>query len=152
MSRRRLAWALCGLALAGPAVADGPAAVPLLPEYRQECGACHVPFPPALLGPAAWQRVMGGLATHYGSDASLDAASAARISTWLQTVAGRGRRAADAPPEDRITRSPWFVREHREVPAAAWSRPAVRSAANCAACHLQAQEGAFDEHDVRIPR
>jgi mono/diheme cytochrome c family protein len=28
----------------------------------------------------------------------------------------------------------------------------VKSAANCIACHTQADQGNFDEHTVRIPR
>ena len=44
------------------------------------------------------------------------------------------------------------MREHDEVPAATWKLPAVKSAANCAACHTQADQGDFNEHNVRIPR
>jgi len=58
----------------------------------------------------------------------------------------------DAPPEDRITRTPWFVREHREVSATTWKLPAVKSAANCGACHQGADQGDFSEHSVRVPR
>jgi Dihaem cytochrome c len=140
------------LALAGAALADGPRSTPLLSAYRDECGSCHVAFPPSLLNAGAWQRVMGGLARHYGTDASVDAATAAQISAWLQASAGSGRRASDNPPEDRITRSAWFVREHDEVSASAWHGPAVKSAANCSACHARAEQGAYDERDIRIPR
>ena len=56
------------------------------------------------------------------------------------------------PPEDRITRSAWFVREHREVDAATWKRKAVGSAANCAACHANAAQGSFSEREIRIPQ
>ena len=84
------------------------------------------------------------------SDASLDAGTTAEIGRWLHAHASQ--RAAAAAPEDRITRSAWFVREHREVASAVWSRPAVKSASNCAACHPRADQGAFDEHDIRIPR
>jgi len=140
------------LALAGAALADGPARTPLPSLYRDECGSCHVPFPPGLLNAGSWQRVMDGLARHHGVDASLDAASAAQIGAWLQASAGSGRRAGDNPPENRITRSAWFVRKHDEVPASAWQGPAVKSAANCIACHPRADQGAYDEHDIRIPR
>lgn len=122
------------------------------PEYKQECAACHVAFPPGLLGAASWQRVMNTLPRHYGTDASLDAATQAKLSAWLTANAGSGRRVVEAPPEDRLTRSPWFVREHREVSAATWKLPAVKSAANCAACHQGADEGDFSEHGVRVPR
>ena len=43
--------------------------------YTQECGSCHLAFPPNLLPKASWQSVMHGLDKHYGSDASLDAAT-----------------------------------------------------------------------------
>lgn len=124
--------------------------VPGLPSYRAECASCHIAYPPSLLPAASWQRLMSGLSRHFGTDASLDAGTTAEIGRWLQAHASP--RAAAAAPDDRITRSAWFVREHREVGAAVWSRPAVRSASNCAACHPRAEQGAFDEHDIRIPR
>jgi len=128
---------------------------PLLPKYQQECGACHVAFAPGLLPAASWQGLMQNLPRHFGTDASLDAATVAELSSWLAGDAAdvtRSRRASVAPPDDRITRSAWFVREHDEVSAAVWKRPAVKSAANCAACHPRADQGAFNEHDIRIPR
>lgn len=121
---------------------------PMLPAYQQECSACHVAYPPSMLPAPAWQRIMSGLGRHFRTDASIDAAEVAQISTWL--AAGAGTR--EAPPEDRITRSSWFVRKHDEVPAATWKRASIRSASNCAACHTRADQGDFDEHTVRIPR
>lgn len=146
--------ALLGLVAAGALQADDgrPRAVRLLPSYQNECGTCHAPYPPGLLPAASWQRVMGNLPRHYGSDASLDAATAKELSSWLGANGATGRRAGAAPPQDRITRSVWFTREHDEVPAATWRRAAVKSPANCGACHLQAAHGDFDEHRIRIPR
>jgi hypothetical protein len=161
-SLARIAFAaLAAAAVAGafavrPAAADDDrqrlAAVPLLPAYRDECGACHLAYPPGLLPADAWHRQMDSLAKHYGSDASLDEATHRTIAGWLAAHAGdaRGRRAA--PPEDRITRTAWFLDEHDEVPAGTWSRPSVKSPAQCNACHRQADQGDFDEHAVRIPR
>lgn len=152
---RRAALAAGALALAGslPAAADGPRTpVPLLPAYQQECAACHIAYPPNLLPAASWQRLMQNLPRHFGTDASVDAATLQVLTTWLTGTSARTARTSAAPPDDRITRSPWFVREHREVPAATWKLPAVRSASNCAACHTRADEGDFDEHSIRIPR
>jgi len=124
----------------------------LSPTYVQECGACHTPYPPALLPKESWQRLMGSLDKHYGTDASLDAAMRKSIGDWVLAHAGSGKRARTAPPEDRITRGDWFIREHREVPKAAWSRPAIKSASNCSACHRGANEGDYDEDGISIPR
>jgi len=51
----------------------------------------------------------------------------------------------------RITETAWFVRKHDEVSRTIWSRKSVKSAANCAACHRQAEQGVFNERDIRIP-
>ncbi|MDP3761307.1 MAG: diheme cytochrome c [Ramlibacter sp.] len=123
-----------------------------LPLYTQECASCHVAYPPGLLPSASWQRLMGNLPRHYGTDASLDATSLTELSAWLAANAGSYRRVREEPPQDRITRSAWFLRKHDEVPARAWKLPAVKSPSNCSACHTRADQGDFDEHDVRIPR
>ena len=141
--------ALSGAAALADSRAGLPADTP--PAYRQECGSCHIAFAPALLPAASWQRLMAGLDRHFGTDASLDAATARSIGEWLQAnAAGSGRR-AEAPPEDRITKSAWFVREHRKVDAAVWTLPSVKSAANCGACHTQAERGSFRERELRTP-
>lgn len=137
------------------AIADGGshiAPVTLLPKYKTECSACHLAYPPGLLPAATWQRVMSQLPRHYGTDASLDDATVKELSAWLSANAATDRRLRDAPPEDRISRSAWFIRQHDEVPATAWKRPAVKSASNCAACHTGADQGDFNERNVRIPR
>lgn len=123
-------------------------------KFQQECASCHTPYAPGLLPAASWQRLMGKLHQHFGTDASLDAASTREIGQWLQANAGSYRRVSEEPPQDRITRSAWFQRQHRpgEVPADAWKRPAVGSPANCGACHGNAAKGNFNEHEVRIPR
>lgn len=129
--------------------------MPPLPLYAQECAACHLAYPPGLLPAASWQRLLATLPRHFGTDASLDEASVRELSGWLGRHAAGYRkvqREPAPPPEDRITRSSWFVREHREISAATWQRPAVKSASNCAACHTRADQGDFDEHTVRIPR
>jgi hypothetical protein len=154
LSRRVAAVLLAVLALAPAWAGDsGTAPSPLAPTYRQECASCHVAYPPGMLPPASWQRILANLPNHFGTDASLDAATVKQLSTWLVANATSARRAqAPPPPQDRITRSAWFIREHDEVPAGVWKSPAVKSPANCAACHAQADQGDFNEHRVRIPR
>lgn len=125
-----------------------------LPTYQQECAACHIAYPPGLLPAASWQRLMGSLGQHFGTDASLDDASVSAISAWLKVNSGTYKRVGEEPPQDRITRSAWFLRKHNvhEVPPEVWRRPAVGSASNCAACHGNAAQGQFSERDIRMPR
>ena len=152
----RKCWAVVVALVASHAALAGddrraPSVAPL-PKYKQECAACHVAFPPGMLPADSWRRLLGNLPHHYGTDASLDTATANELAAWLAANAGTYKRVREAPPEDRITRSAWFIRKHDEVPSAVWKRPAVKSAANCAACHTQADQGDFNEHTVRIPR
>lgn len=158
-TRNFLGHALCVLglaALAGSAWADGDerrgATVPPLPKYQQECGSCHLAFPSRLLPAASWLQLMGNLQRHFGTDASLDANTTREIGVWLTANAGSGKRAAYAPPDNRITRADWFERKHRKVGADVWQRPAIKNPSNCAACHGGAEQGHFNENDIRIPR
>jgi mono/diheme cytochrome c family protein len=147
--------ALLLVGVAGAAHADRVGArVPVLPTYQQECAACHMAYPPGLLPAASWQRMMGSLGRHYGTDASLDEASVREIGAWLKAHAGSYKRVAEEPPQDRITRSAWFLRKHneREVSPEVWKRASVGSASNCVACHGNAAQGSFSERDIKIPR
>lgn len=143
---------------ASPSHADDDrrtARVPLHPAYQQECASCHLAFPPGLLPAASWRRLMDKLPRHFGTDASLDAPTLQQLNGWLAANAGTDNKVArdpSPPPQDRITRAAWFVHEHGEVRAATWALPAVKSAANCAACHTRADQGEFRERDIRIPR
>ena len=92
-----------GVLMASSTWADSYKGPPPPAVYTQECGSCHLAFPPNLLPKASWQRVMQGLDSHYGSDAALDAATQKQIAAWLQTYGGQGKRAREEPPQDRIT-------------------------------------------------
>jgi cytochrome c5 len=124
--------------------------------YQQECAGCHLAYPPGMLPPASWQRIMGSLDKHYGANAALDAPTVRELGAWLatQAQATSSRRTTEAPPQDRITRSAWFVHEHDEIGARVWQRPSIKSPANCMACHAQRADGQpnFSEHAVRIPK
>ena len=132
-----------------------PAASAQNVQYSQECAACHTAYPPGMLPAASWSRIMKGLDKHYGTDASLDPATVKQLSAWLQTNAGTYKKVRQqpgaTPPEDRITRSEWFLREHRKLDPSVWSHLSVKSASNCAACHASADRGNFDEDNLHFP-
>lgn len=143
---------------------DGDNVLPKLTHknWQQECASCHIAYAPSFLPKASWRRMMGGLDQHFGENASLDPATQADILRFLEANAadsGHSRmgdkvmqrmNGNEAPL--RITETRWFVRKHDEVARATWSRKSVGSAANCAACHRQAEKGVFDEDTVRIPK
>ena len=86
---RLLAGVAMFSALAPVAVAgDNGRAVPLLPQYKQECDSCHIAYSPTLMPAASWKRLLGNLPEHFGTDASLDPATLNRISAWVNAHAG----------------------------------------------------------------
>jgi hypothetical protein len=127
-------------------------------KWKGECGACHLAYPPRFLPAESWHAIMSGLDKHFGSNASLDAASANEITAFLEKNASTkkhevpGKNEAMDKPLLRITETRWFKSEHRKVAASVWKNPKVKSPANCAACHTKAESGDFDEDNVRIPR
>lgn len=128
---------------------------PVLPgqpntRWKQECGSCHLAFPPRMLPAESWRKMMGGLDKHFGTDASLSAPENREITAFLVNNAANRWRAPSAPL--RITETAWFQRKHDELAAATWKRAAIKSPANCAACHPGADKGDFEEDRVRIPR
>lgn len=152
-ARRRtviaVASALVVLAGAVAARAGGRGFAPVNSTWRTECGACHVPYPPQLLPARSWRTIMGGLDKHFGSDASLDPTAAAEIAAFLERNAGPDR---GLTASLRITDTQWFLRKHRKIPGAVWARPAVKSPANCAACHPGADSGGYDDDTATVPR
>lgn len=120
--------------------------------WQAECGSCHVAFPPRMLPAASWREMMAGLDKHFGTDASLEAPVALEIGTFLETHAGKRKQDPDAKPLLRISETRWFVREHDEVPQRVWKNPLVKSPANCAACHTQAESGKYGERNIRMPK
>ena len=144
--------ALCLTAMSS-AMADSDQLMPIqTPQsYRQECAAYHIAYPPGLLPQSSWRQMMGNLEDHYGTDASLDDETVKQLTLWLESQAGTYKRVAEAPPENRITRSKWFVRKHREIRPDVWRLDSVKSAANCAACHTGAERGSFDDDNLKFP-
>jgi hypothetical protein len=143
-----IAFAVAAGAVAGEPTAPGPGG----DAWKTECASCHIAYPPRLLPADSWRAIMKALERHFGTDASIDAATAASIAAFLERNAGRVRSASSAMPVLRITETRWFLREHDDIGASRWRDPKIRSAANCGACHPRAEDGRFGERDVRIPR
>ncbi len=139
------------------------AAAPVRAEsrlYREECGSCHLAYPPQLLPPASWTRIMNGLEDHFGENAELDAESRQQIEHYLQLLSTprrgeyrqilRNMDPRSAPL--RITEMAYFKRKHREIPRRYIAgNDKVRSLSQCDACHQDAARGYFDEDRVIIP-
>jgi cytochrome b len=143
------------VAFVGQALADDPL-------WRQECGSCHLAFHPNLLPARSWSLILAGQGQHFGTDLALDAPTVAALRAFLARNAAENSPTeaafkinrsipADATPL-RITETPYWVGKHRGIRSTDWQLPLVRIKSNCAACHLDAAAGTFEDAAMRIPR
>ena len=131
------------------------------PQYLEECGACHLAYPPGMLPAASWQRMMSGLEDHFGENAELDAETARQITAYLtdhaadRSSTGRApnvARSLGAEAPLRFTETRYFLGKHDEIPRRlVVNNPEVGSFSRCEVCHTGAERGNYDEHQVRIP-
>ena len=132
------------------------------PLYKEECASCHMAYAPGLLPARSWEKMMSGLEDHFGDNAELDAETYREISAYLQDNSAdksdyrrsrkiaRSIKAGDAPL--RISETPYFKHEHDEIPNRMVSENTkVMSFSHCNACHIKAEQGSFNERDIRIP-
>ena len=120
-------------------------------SYEAECTSCHMAYPPALLSQQSWKNVMSGLSKHFGTDASLDPKTQTELTNWLVKNATTRQKYSETAPENRITKTSWFIRKHDEVNDDVWKRAGIKSPANCGACHTDAANGVFSERNIKIP-
>jgi len=132
------------------------------PVYKDECGACHMAYPPGLLPAKSWKKVMSGLDDHFGDNAELDTSTNKAITSFLLSNSAdksnyrRSRRFASVNESGdiitRITETPYFKHEHNRIPTRmVTGNNKVNSFSNCNACHGKAEQASFREHDILIP-
>lgn len=130
-------------------------------KWRDECGSCHIAFHPNLLPSRSWLRIMREQEQHFGADLALDAPTQALILNFLssnsadrQGTEASFKIARSIKPGElplRITETPYWIKKHRNISAAQWQSAPVKSQANCAACHQDAEQGTFLDAAMQIP-
>ena len=167
-ARPRTALAITlGVLATGAAVVAALAQLPgrgvppaaLDPTFAEQCGACHLAFPPSLAPRSTWDGIMADLQHHFGADATLSAEQAAHIRAWLDansaehwdTLASHLLRVPAADGSLRITDTPGWRHMHRHIPAAVFTAKPVFRRSNCAACHADAAAGRFAPQQIEIP-
>jgi len=137
---RPLFAALLGVTLfAAPLFASELESVPPIANAaaKKECGACHMAFQPQFLSAATWTTIFKDLSNHFGDNASLPDATRKDIEAYYVANAGRSQSGLL-----RISQQSWYLRQHREVGQAKFA--AVKSKANCNACHKTADKGQYE--------
>jgi len=130
--------------------------------YKEECGSCHFAYQPGLLPARSWQKMMGDLENHFEENAELDKDTQEALTKYLVANAAddadykRSKRIMNSLNKNvtplRITETPYFIRKHDEIPKRmVQDNPKLGSLSKCAACHVNAEKGSYEEDDIRIP-
>jgi len=129
--------------------------------WRTECGDCHLAFHPSLLPARSWRRILDGQENHFGEDLALDPVSIDILRVYAvehaadveRTEAARkiGRSVATGDTPLRISATTYWRTKHARIDPRYWKRSEVRSRANCAACHLDADLGTFEDAAMHLP-
>jgi hypothetical protein len=105
--------------------------------WRNECGTCHMAFPPGLLASDDWLAIMALLDKHFGVDASLDPSASAEIAGYLKRNGADGRPSIGQDALPRITTTARFEHKHRSA-IRLWRKGQLNSLSDCGACHKEA--------------
>ncbi len=132
------------------------------PVYKEECGSCHMAYPPGLLPARSWDKIMLELENHFGDNAEVDTETYKSITQFLLTNSAdksdyrRSKKfSRSINPNNvpvRISETPYFKHKHDKIPTyMVTGNQKVNSFSQCNACHTKAEQGFFNEHNVRIP-
>ncbi len=134
------------------------------PDWRRECGECHLAYPPGLLPARSWQALLApdALRAHFGVNAELAPTMQVRLLALAreeaadQAWAKRSRKIAAAtasgPAPLRISEVRTIARAHAAVAEDVRAqRFSVPSMAACERCHAQADDGVFDAARAQVP-
>ncbi|QKF83516.1 diheme cytochrome c [Halarcobacter ebronensis] len=130
--------------------------------YIKECGACHFAYQPGLLPSNSWKKMMSNLESHFGADATLAQEDFVAISQYLEQNSAekayaykRSYKIANSMRDDgtiiAISKTPYFIKEHKGIPKKYIEQESVKGLFNCIACHTTAQKGIYSERDILIP-
>lgn len=104
------------------------------PVWQDECGCCHMAFPPAMLSKSDWRLLMQELDKHFGVNANLDSKTRDEIAAFLERNAGSSW--GHSAESHRITETSWFIKKHKTSMRMV-AKGRVKSLADCTACHTE---------------
>ncbi|MFK5971602.1 MAG: cytochrome b/b6 domain-containing protein [Candidatus Marithrix sp.] len=137
---------------------------PNLPQntlWQEACGECHLAYHPSLLPARSWQLMLAEQENHFEEDLYLEEEIIIELQTFavenaaenhLTEVAWKNNRSI--LPEQtllRITEIDYWVTKHQHIESKIWQHSKVNFKGNCGACHLDAEQGTFEDAAMRLP-
>ncbi|MFZ0243805.1 MAG: hypothetical protein WAL90_19350, partial [Desulfobacterales bacterium] len=105
-------------------------------------------------------KILSQLNDHFGEEIEADPDTIKTISDYLKTNGAENSTAKRSVKimkclgnqvPLRITDIPYIRKKHHELDPAIFKRKSIGSLANCVACHTTAENGIYDDDDVKIP-
>jgi len=128
-------------------------------DFVNECGSCHIAYPPFLLPEKSWVSMMATLENHFGDDASIDSQTNASIFSFLKNNSAEtsNQKSAwkilkslkDNNSTIAITQTPYWKKKHRKIDKELFASKEVKSKANCKACHQDIEYGLIEKNLVK---
>ncbi|MDD5406729.1 MAG: cytochrome b/b6 domain-containing protein [Sulfurovaceae bacterium] len=133
------------------------------PAFYNECGSCHIAYPPYLLPKASWVKMMDNLENHFGDDASLDEQTKAVIldflvknssdsSTHQDAIKIRKSLEGEKQTIIAISQTPFWKAKHKDIDSRVFKSNKVKSKANCQACHIDIEKGMLENDLIKMPK
>jgi diheme cytochrome c len=102
---------------------------------------------------------MQTLPDHFGEDASLDRTTTQELTDWLiansadtvDTKPSHMLARVDPANPTMLNKTPFWLATHKPIDDATFNRAPIYSRSNCAACHSDAENGAFFPGNIEIP-
>lgn len=129
-------------------------------NYAEECGTCHMAYPPGFLPERSWRVLFEKLDDHFGENAELD--DELRTELLAYTVSSAAERTNfkysalildelwDNETPARISQTPFIATLHAQIPRKVVAAdPKIGSLSQCDSCHTRAKEGSFRKREIR---
>jgi cytochrome b len=133
----------------------------LHPQFANECGSCHITYPPYLLPKRSWVTMMGDLENHFGDDASIDEAVNLSILTFLKNNSAENstheaafkilKSLKDNNSTIAVTKIPYWEKKHKKISDDVFKDEKIKSKANCKACHIDIENGLIENDLIKVP-
>jgi nitrate/TMAO reductase-like tetraheme cytochrome c subunit len=103
--------------------------------WKTECSSCHMAYMPKWLSAEAWEKMMGRLDKHFGTNASVEPSVREEITAYLVKKAASEHDGFNSSATLRVTDTPWFIRGHGRNAERLWGSRKQGNAAICTSCH-----------------
>ena len=129
--------------------------------FQEECSSCHTLYPPFLLPRASWAKIMDNLENHFGDDASLEREDMLSIKSYLlsnsaesstKEAAFKILKTLENNDTIAITKTPYWIKRHKEIEKEIFSSKKVGKKSNCKACHGNFESALLNDKDIAIPK